>query len=258
MNGKSKTKKYPTKGKRVYKRRNPVKNRNSIAKVVQKVLTNNMEKKRYDVTYAATDFTMGQVAGNSTAFFASQFTPIPSLGTNAGTRVGNEIAITGMYMTVQLRQMSAATVPVKVQFYLVQFKGDYQLSPQDAVIALFNTTEYIGGGATVYDTNSSRNVDYMNTYRILKRFTMYCKGDQLSGQNIPTSKNVGLKFPKPLKVRYFASGTGIASGRLMLFAFASNGNASTTTVSTLTNCPVTAINTGQYINYNAKFYYNDA
>lgn len=230
----------------------------TIKKVVNNTLNRNIEKKRINRAFAVQDFTMGQVAGNANGFFANEITPLPNVGTSITERIGTSIKITGAYMTLQLRQMSAAVSPVKLTFYIFRLKGNNDLTASDFVVQQFNTTEYISAGGSIYDTQSSMNIDYLPQSKVIKKINVYIKPDQFTGQQMPAIKTIGLKFKKPLAIKYDASTSNPTTGRFMLIGFASNGNASTTTASTLANVPVSAINTGQFINYNIKWYYQDA
>jgi len=248
------------KKRRVYKKRPYVRKakRTGVKKMVSTIVKRMMppvEKKRISAAFSATDYTMGQVAGNANAYYAADVTPLVSQGDAVNQRAGSLISVCSLHMTLQLRQMSAATSPVKITFYLVYCRGFNTLA--NIVPSLWNTNNYIGVGTQIYDTGSDMNIDNIANYRILKKFNAYLKPDQFTGQQMPLAKTVGLKFRKPLNVRYDGNNNTVNNGSLHLVAFASNGNASTATASTLANVPVTAINTGQFINYNIKFYYTD-
>lgn len=242
-------------------RKRPVKKRvakkTTMIRTLRNMMTKQLEKKHYTIAYAATDATMGQVTGNGNGFYSGEVTPIPGQNTTSSGRIGNDINITGCYMTMQLRQMSGATAPVKLTFYLLRMRGDYSSNASQVVTNTWTTSEYAGGGGIIYDTQSAMNPDFFGSFRILKKFNMYIKPDQFTGQQMPCVRNVPLKFTKPLNLRFF-SGSGISSGKIFLCGFASNGNASTAVASTITNIPVTAINTGQFINFSMKWYYTDA
>lgn len=245
--------------KKTYKKKTTTKPMANIVKrEIAKVMNRTLEKKNFTITYSATDQVMGQVAGNSNGFYSADVTPTPALGSSSGGRIGNDINVTGMYMTVQLRQMSAATAPVKITWYIMRMKGDYSSTSGQVVANSFNTNDYIGGGAIIYDTQSSLNSDFFGTYTILKKFNCYIKPDQFTGQQMPCVKNIALKFRKPLNVRFYSNGTGVCLGKIFLVALASNGNCSTVTASTITNLPVSAVNTGQFLNFSMKYYYTDA
>jgi len=255
----AKRKNYRRKVNRPYKRKYTKKGKTSITKIVNNVINRRLEKKRFDVLYSATDGTMGQCSGNGNAFYTGDITPAPAQGANQGQRIGNDVKITSMYMTLQLRQQSQAVAPVKCQFYIMRMKGDYSSTSTQLVQNSFIPNEYVGGGTTIYDTQSAFNPDFFSSFTILKRFRAYIKPDQITGQQMPTVLNIGAKFKKPLDLRFYGtSGTATSAGKIFIVGFASNGNASPATASTLANVAVTQAQTGQFINFAIKWYYNDA
>jgi hypothetical protein len=242
----------PLKRKRVYRKKT------SVTSVVKKILNRQVEKKHDDINLASTDYTMGQVAGNANAFFSADVTPYMTTGANPNQRIGNEIMVTSFNMNYQIRQMSAATAPAKIKFYLFRLKGTNTETSSSLVGNLFNYNQFIGGGNQIYDLNSSMNTDYMGNYTLLRTWTSYLKPDQFSGQQMPVTRRIGAKFRKPLKVNWFSSTTGAYSqGRMILVAFSDCGNASTSSASTLSNLPVTAVNTGQFLNFSIRWYFTD-
>lgn len=243
-------------------RRAPRKAPKSITRVVKKELKKlaiKPEKKHDDINLASTDYTMGQCAGNANAYFAADVTPYQVPGTNPNQHIGNEITITSYYMQMQIRQMSAATAPARIKFYLIRAKGSNTETAATLVDNLFLDNQFIGGGAAIIDANSQINMDYLPNYQILKRWTTFIRPDQFSGQQMVKTMSVGQKFKRPLSLKWFSATAGAYSlGRLFLLAFPDSGNASAATASTLTNVPVTAINTGQFLNFNIRWYYTDS
>lgn len=217
-----------------------------------------VEKKRTNITFSSNDYSIGQVAGNSNGYLAVDITPLINQGANVSDRIGNLVNVTSLHMTLQMRQMSACVSPVKIIVYLWYAKGLNDQTPGFAVNDLYNTNNYLGSGNQVIDTGSDLNIDNLGAYRMLKKYICYMKPDGFSGQQMPEARTFGLKFKTPLKLRYNGTGgTNISQGRMFLFAFSSCGNASSSVVSTVTNSCVQAINTGQLINYNIKYYYTD-
>jgi len=231
----------------------------SVKTIVRNELARRMEKKRQNYTMINLDQTMGQSAGNGNGYWSDEITPVIVPGSNSNNRLGNEIQVTSAYMTLQLRQMPAATAPIKCVFYLYTPRGYYTDIATNSVTQLWNTNNFIGGGSTIYDTGSEMNIDQLNNFRIIKKFTVYLKPDQFSGQQMPVAKSIGLKFKKPHTIRWpNNSGNSWVEGRIFLVGFCSAGNASAATGSTLNNICITTANTGVFINYNVKWYYTDA
>lgn len=251
------------KKRRVYKKKPMVKKvyrkRPNVKAIVRRELMKTVEKKRQVYTMIGTDQTFGQCAGNANAYWSDDITPNMVPGPNSNARIGNEISVTSAYMTLQLRQMPACTAPVKCVFYMFIPKGNYTDVPVNAVTQLWNTNNFIGTGATIYDTGSDMNIDQMNNFRIIRKFTVYVKPDQFSGQQMPVAKSIGLKFKRPLKIKWpNTSGNSQIENRIFFVGFCSAGNASAATASTLANIPITTANTGLFINYSIKWYYTDS
>lgn len=241
--------------KRKYARKPTVR---GVRKIVQSVISKQVEKKHDDINLAATDYNMGQVAGNAEAFYAGDITPYQIPGSNPNQHTGSEIQITSAYLQLQLRQQSAAVAPCKVKFYLFRCKGTNTETASALVGNLFLDNQFVGGGSGIIDANSQMNSDYMGNYTMLRKWTVYMKPDQFSGQQMPVTRSIGFKFKKPLKVRWYTQTAGAYSeGRLILVALSDCGNCSTATASTLTNIPVSAVNTGQLLNFNMRWYYTD-
>lgn len=252
---------YPKKKKTMKKpkKRVPKRRPQSITKIVQKAITKQAEKKRDDINLASADFTMGQCAGNANAYYAGDITPNQITGSNPNQHTGNEISITSFYMQLQLRQMSSATAPAKIKFYMFRMKGTNVETPSGLVANLFEDNQFAGGGNVIVDANSSMNPDYLANYQLLKRWTCYLKPDQFSGQQMPLQRSIGMKFKKPLKLQWFTQtpGNSWSHGRIILVALSDSGNASLSTASTLTNIPVQTANTGQFLNFSVRWYYTD-
>jgi len=249
---------YIPKNKKKQNTKGRPKKKASIKSIIKQEMNKVQEKKRINTVYSVTDFAIGQVNAGANGFYSDDITPQMITGVSASQRIGNEINICSLHMTLQLRQMSAGTAPVKLIFYMIQAKGFYQATSTTLVGTLFNSNNYIGTGSQIYDTGSDMNVDQIKNFRIIKKFIVNMQPDGFTGQQMPVAKTFGMKFKTPLNIRWYsANQADFSSGRIFLIGFSSNGNASTTTASTLANVPVTAINTGQFINYNIKWYYTD-
>lgn len=254
------TKKRPTrKPKKNYKNKTSNK---KIASIVKKEINKcgaKPEMKRTDTTYAVVDGVVGQCVGNSNGWYGADITPALSQGNGVSQRIGNRCKIHSAYMTVQLRQMSGASHPTKLKFYLFHDKSSNTDAVSTIVDNLFNYNEYIGGGASIYDYNSTRNMDYISDLTLLRTWTSYIRADSVSSQLNLKTYSLGFKWKKPKELAFFSTASAnVSTGKFFLIVMADSGNASTTTASTLTNAPVLAINTGTYINFSMKWYYTDA
>lgn len=231
-----------------------------LKKIVQSEIDKKikLEKKRVNLNYNPTDYTMGQVAGNAEGYFGSDISPIIAQGDGVDQRSGSLVNITSMYMTLQLRQMSAGQSPALIKFYIIRARGYNDSTASDVVTNLWNTNNFIGTGSQITDYLSDMKIDMLGNYQILKTFTVSLKPDNYTNQQMPVAKIIKLKWKKGLTYRLVSNSTAVSQGRMFLFGFASNGNASASVASTLANVPITAVSTGQLINYNIKYYFTDA
>lgn len=215
------------------------------------------EVKRSDLTYSTTDAVMGQCTGNANGWYGAEITPAIAQGSGVSQRVGNRVNVMSAYMTIQLRQMSGCSHPTKIKFQMYYDPTNNTDTISTIVDNLYNYNDYIGGGV-IYDYNSTRNLDYLTDMKLVRTWTSVLRADSVSSQLNLKTYGIGFKFKKPKNLSWFSTGsTNNAVGRFYLVAFADSGNCSTTTASTLSNAPVTAINTGVYINYSIKWYYTD-
>lgn len=213
----------------------------------------NAEKKATSININNQVF--GQVLGNSQGFHSNDITPIPSQGVGDAQRTGNSIKICSWHMTAQIIQQSAATQAVNYKMYMFKIKGDPQTSPGNFAAEHWNSNNFVGGGGSIIDYNSQINsVRFADSELIyFKRFRI--APDSMSGQTGFRTINIGGKLQS--HVRYNGSTTDVTNGQIILVILADSGNCSPTTASTLSNIPVTAVNTGCVINYHLRWYYYD-
>jgi len=236
--------------KKVYKKK-------SLTSQLNKLGITKPEKKRIQGTLSG-DNAMGQSFGDVSGYLSYDITPQCTQGSNINNRIGNKISLTGIYFSVQLRQMINATGPVRVDLYIIKLYGDNDVSAVDLTRLIFTKNDFISGG-DVWDIYSQKNIDYAKNYQIIRRKRMYIKPDQFTGQQMPTQLTFGHKFKEPHVVRYSGtSASGFDSGRLIMMAFSSNGNASAVTASSLVGTPTIGVSTGQLLSYSIRYFFTDS
>lgn len=203
---------------------------------------------------------VGQVSANLNGYYFQDITPNPAQGTTSITRTGNSIKHHSSYIQFQFSQQSAVVSPVRLKIYLIRVVGQSILSPSGTVPqTMFDPNPFISGGSNIYDYNSNRNQDFFQTYKVLACKNVYLAPDNVSGQLMIKNVKMGMKYrDKWNHVKFSTDGsTAIAAGQLILMIVADSGNISTTTASTLTGIPVTAVNTGLTFQMNAFHYFYD-
>lgn len=224
---------------------------NDVAMVKRMV---NAEKKATSININNQVF--GQVLGNSAGYHSNDITPVPSQGIGSAQRNGNSIKICSWHMTAQIIQQASSTQAVNYKMYMFRIKGEPLTSPATFVTEHWNSNNFVGGGGSIVDYNSQLNPAEYNNAQLLYFKTFRIQPDQISNQTGFRTINIGGKLQH--HVRYLSDGSNtISQGQIYLVILADSGNCSPVTASTLSNIPVSAVNTGCTINYHLRWYYYD-
>lgn len=217
----------------------------------------NAEKKRIDDT-ATSNTAIGQVIQNTAGYYVNDITPIPASGSGYSQRSGASIKLTASHFIFQLTSQSALVSPMKVIIELYLIKGTPYGSPVDFVNAAFEATPFVGG-ASIIDYNSQYDPDKFGTWTKLKSKKIFFNPVNYSGQKMIRTVHFGIKYNKGQghHIRFSDDTTTIMNGQLLLLVRSDSGNAHSSSASTLTGIPVTAVNTGFTINWDINHYYYD-
>lgn len=213
----------------------------------------NPEKKYFN--YKSTSaVAVGQVSGNSNAGLYLDTTPTPAQGTTRSTRNGCSIKLHSQYFRFQIVQQSATATPIRLRFQLFQNMGSQNAINVGVASGELHTSNPFNG---LVDFNSNRNPDYMKDYKLLKQRTITLPVDPQSGALMIKELAFGMKY-KSYHVRTQGDNqTTVVQGQQIMVITADCGNASTTTASTNTFIPVTAINTGCTIQWSVDNWFYD-
>lgn len=223
-----------------------------VLNVIQKV----SEKKK--ITYSNTTglLSVGQVYANTDGWQCIDLSPIPSQGTGINGRLGSEITLHSGNLRIQFVQMSGTYSPIRFKYSLVWVKGgDQSITTTQFMNQFLNVNPF----SVHRDYNSSRNADYMSAFRVLRTGYSYLPADpgsQISQLTVKEAR-LGMKFKKPLNIRFNGNLNTTAQGKIFLVILADVGNNSTTTANTEATIPVKEINTGASYNYLIDWYYTD-
>lgn len=212
----------------------------------------NAEKKRNLASYSG--LIIGQCNANVLGAYFADFTPNVNEGDTYGTREGSSLKMHSSFYKFNFYQNTSTTSPIKMIGYLFQVLG----APQTA--SSFISNIFTPNGFTgIVDYNSLFNPDYRGQYRILRKWNMYLRPDNFSGQTVEGDYSLGIKYNrgKGHHIRFNADTNTVIDGQIIFMIFADNGNTSGSTVSTLSNIPIKAINTGVIMNINRIDYYFD-
>jgi len=212
----------------------------------------NAEKKR--VGYATSNTTFGQLNFNSSAYIATDITPIPSQGLTASTRNGASIKLNSAFLKFQVYHQSSTTQPVRFRIIIAKTRG----IPEPNMATFFQQcwAPNLFLSNTIYDYNSQPNPDYFRAYKIIRSKSVTIPADQISGVNMIKDISIPIKF-KNHHVRFNADTTTVSSGQLVMWVVADCGNISSGSASTVTPIAVAGTSTGLIMNTSFMWYYYD-
>lgn len=203
---------------------------------------------------------VAQLDGNTNGHYIIDITCNPIQGDMSTDRVGNEINHVTSFMHFQFYHQSATQAPMRLRIYLIRNIGAALSTVTGVPGTFFDANPFISGGSNIYDFNCVRNKDWLQTYKVVYQKEVSVKPDNVTSQTMITDVKLPVKYTDAWsKVKFYSDATATpASGQLFLFIVADSGNHSTTTSSTLSGVPVTAINTGVVMQYNIVHYFTDA
>lgn len=196
---------------------------------------------------------LGQVNNNGSGVLCLDITGCMSIGSAAGgsDRVGLKANLKGIFLRYQVQQQSALAIGVK--YILEVWKtNDTNIATGSFPGMVFNTDSISG----VIDYNSTRSMLYRNIYKRVYAKSFYIPPDNLSSVNSFIDKKVLIKQRQLLEWPTTAT-SNPQNVRYLVTIRASAGNLNTTTASTLSNIPLTAVNTGATCYIMATSYFTD-
>ncbi len=215
----------------------------------------NVEKKRFDKS-STTAQLIGQVNANISGAVCIDVTPIPAEGITYNTRNGASIKMVSWHCKFQITQQSATQHPMKIKVLFFSVKESV-IAPATFLLSYFEKNSFVNGGNTIVDYNSDINPDNYKKYRLVKSYNMTLQPDPLATTTMIKTFNMGMKYKSGVHVRFDGDTTTPTNGQLLMVVLCDSGNLSTSTASTLTNIPLSAVNTGASLLYDFKAFYVD-
>lgn len=212
----------------------------------------NAEKKRIGVATANTAF--GQLNFNSSAYIASDITPIPAQGITSATRNGASIKLNSAFLKFQVYHQSSTTQPIKFKIMIAKVAGIPESNMNTFFQQCWQPNTFLS--STIYDFHSQPNPDYFRSYKIIKSRTVTVPADQITGVNMIKDISIPLKF-KNHHIRFSADTTTVSAGQLVMWVVADCGNISSGSSSTVTPIAVSGTSTGLIMNTSFMWYYYD-
>jgi len=203
-------------------------------------------------------FTSAQAFGNLGGEHAGLILPSISQGTGGvAQRVGNSIKLTGLAVKFQLIAQNDNFRVAEGKFRFVIFENmDQNEGSIQGLQKLYDVNQITG----LTDFNAERNLAEFKNFRIKCNKTFRIPNGNTTGNasyHEPTfmSRHFALKMNH--HVKYEGTSADQISGRLHYALLFDHGNHSTSVISTNTNIPVTAVNTGYKINLVMRAWYVD-
>lgn len=206
----------------------------------------NVEKKRWILNQS--NVPIGQVAGNLSGYYQTDLTPFPVSGSGYNQRDGSSLKMVSYHMQMQFISQSAAIGRTNYKIYIIETLAS-TFNPASAM--LDNT--FVSG--SIVDYNSQINPDYFGRYKIIQTKRVSIEPDSATGQTAYRTVSMGKKHQ--VHIRFSLDTATVTNKRLYMLILADSGNCSTSTASTLTGIPQTAINTGATLSFNYTAYYVD-
>ena len=243
-------------GKRVYKAsKRFVKKRYGGPKGISRVVKDvamlkhlvNVEKKRISIINSS--LLVGQVFANLAGYVAQDITPVMSQGLGVGDRMGSSIKIVSCYFKFQFWSQSANNHTTRLRMEFWKIPGE-TVNANTELAEIYNITPNTG----IVDYQSLKNPDYFGGARKFMTKYVNIPAPQYSGQT--QIKELAVPLRMDHHIRFNANTTSVVGGQIIMFIFADSGNTSST-VSTLTNVPVTLGLSAITYNQDLRFYYTD-
>lgn len=239
----------------------------NMKKIANAVARINCEKKESTVYVAALSHGQIYTDGTSTVgsghYLTNGVFTLPSNGTSDTSRLGDEITLTGMYSQFQFTQQSNTTQKVKGKIYFFSPRLGSSLASVSAG-NLLNPNTFIYGASgnvnNIYDTMSSRNMDYIKDFNIIRVKNFTVSPDLASTtQKMGTTVKCGIKFKKPWTVRCNSAGA-IVYGQIWMMVVFDSGNSGSVAPGAGANTTgifKTDVQSGVDWSYYCKTYYID-
>lgn len=203
-------------------------------------------------------FTSAQAFGNLGGEHAGLILPSITQGTGGvAQRVGNSIKMTGLAVKFQVITQSTNFRVAEGKFRFVIFENmDQSEGSIQGLQKMYNVNQITG----LTDYNAERNLAEFKNFRVLCNKTFKIPdGNDATGANTlqPTffSRHFAMKLNH--HVKYDGTSADQISGRLHYALLWDHGNHSTSVISTNTNIPITAVETGYKVNLVMRSWYVD-
>ena len=192
----------------------------NIPKIVQDIKTIgsmvNAEKKRIEQNVGQVLVGQYNTAGVS-GHYISDITPIVPQGITIATRNGASIKLHSSVMKFQVAQQTNCITTMRLKVYIVKVIGP-PVTPN--IANFFDINPFTGA----YDINSSRNIDKMVGFKILKVQSVTLKADNISSENSKMEFMMAWKHKGDSHIRYDKDTNTVTKGQILMIIVADIGD----------------------------------
>ena len=183
---------------------------------VKKVATMvNAEKKRIEQNVG--QVLVGQYIGAASGHYLADITPIIPQGITHTTRNGSSIKLHSSVMKFQLAQQANCITTFRIKVQVIKVIGA-PITPNIANILDINPF------TNSYDINSSRNIDKMIGFRIIKTKYITLKADSVTGEAAKTEFMMAWKHKGDSHIRYEKDTNTVTKGQFLILIVADTGD----------------------------------
>ena len=194
----------------------------NIPKIVQDIKTIgsmvNAEKKRIEQNVG--QVLVAQSNNGVSAHYISDITPIIAEGITYNTRNGSSIKLHSSVMKFQVAQQANTITTMRLKVFIIKVVGP-TVTPN--IANFFDVNPFTG----YYDINSSRNIDKMVGFKILKVQNVVLKADSVTGEPSKMEFMMAWKHKGDSHIRYDKDTTTVTKGQIIMIIVADSGDVGT-------------------------------
>ena len=176
----------------------------------------NAEKKRIEQNVG--QVLVGQYNGvGVSGHYISDITPIVPQGITIATRNGASIKLHSSVMKFQVAQQANTITTMRLKVFIIKVIGP-TITPN--IANFFDINPF----TNAYDINSSRNIDKMVGFKILKVQNVTLKADNLATENSKMEFMMAWKHKGDSHIRYDKDTNNVTKGQILMIIVADTGD----------------------------------
>jgi len=202
---------------------------------------------------------IGQLYGSTgSGHYITQLIPAMTQGTSGDEFTGDSLKLHSLHMSMQFLQMPALANKMRINWAIVQVKGEPYTTIGDAIGDYLDPSLFISGGS-IYDNFSQRNQNKYSWFKVHRRGTINLARDPISSMQTQTTVNINHKWHngKGHHLRFNPVDQALESGQLFIVFTANCGNVDPSNASTTSGAIFNTANSGATFNMSTTHYFFD-